>query len=649
LAKKREINLLTTGIEKPDGTNAFNKNNITNESYTYGIFQLEQRLDRIRDFTAINYSNLTSAERTELKRIRRGAVYQNADIRDSRSLFEASKTHLSENINPMVIISIDSISILQAQEAESDWSKVNIGEKVDIYVPDLKIDIEAEIQEINIDFQNYKTGLTISTSKNYDKSFGKYFADVYRGLKISVLNDQKPREKRIEELFAFENNYDGYLEDSTDGDDNIVGVPPYNNTDTIPTTSFKANEIYIDPRIDQLVDYNPTWLDEQGVLFPLYGELAPGTATLTSGGLYIKDEAGKLRVKLTARDGLVAEQFKIDLQGNAVFSGTLAAGIDTTGLDGLYASPTEVTNAANAALASANLYTDGEIAGLQSQIDGSIDTYFAEGTPLPIVTTYNQDEAPGSASEGETWYDTNDDLYYVYVNSIWVIGGNANIDTLNPWPNDNLEFYQQHVGDLYYDNTTGYAYRFTKTGTADPDELSNYKWVQISDSAATSALAAASTAQATADGKVTVFTASSDATYGTIVDDRIQDGDILMPTENFDAIATNHVSLNNNYSFVKNDTYVYLASTKRFEILQDVENKKTGSVSGWLIDAENIESLNGQITLHSDSEGGGFEPYIAMNKTGYDDGNSGLFMGYVADNGNYPFKMDMGNPSNFLR
>ena len=110
--------------------------------------------------------------------------------------------------------------------------------------------------------------------------------------------------------------------------------------------------------------------------------------------------------------------------------------------------------------------------------------------------------------------------------------------------------------------------------------MSNYKWVQISDSAATKALADAATAQATADGKVTVFSASSDATYGTTVDDRIQDGDILMPTENFTAIGVTHTSLNNDYDFIQNDTYVYLASTKTFTKLQDVENKTTGSIAG---------------------------------------------------------------------
>lgn len=104
--------------------------------------------------------------------------------------------------------------------------------------------------------------------------------------------------------------------------------------------------------------------------------------------------------------------------------------------------------------------------------------------------------------------------------------------------------------------------------------------MQISDSAATAALAAASTAQATADGKVTIFSASSDATYGTLVDDNILDGDIFMPTENFTAVGATHTSLNNDYDFIQNDTYVYIASTKTFTKLQDVENKTTGSIAG---------------------------------------------------------------------
>jgi hypothetical protein len=145
-----------------------------------------------------------------------------------------------------------------------------------------------------------------------------------------------------------------------------------------------------------------------------------------------------------------------------------------------------------------------------------------------------------------------------------------------------------------------------------------------------------------------------DRSYLTNVDPFIQDGDIFMPTANFTGLSTNP-SLNNDYDFVQNDTYIYVDSTKEFIKLQDVENKTTGSISGWSIGQENIESLNGQITLHSDSLNGGFQPYIAMNKDAYASTDPGLFMGFVGASGPtgptgpYTFKMDMGDVNNYLR
>lgn len=100
------------------------------------------------------------------------------------------------------------------------------------------------------------------------------------------------------------------------------------------------------------------------------------------------------------------------------------------------------------------------LSDLQNQIDGAIDTWFAEGVP-----TLNN--APA-----EDW-TTNEDK-------------------------------DLHLGDIYYDNATGYAYRFTK-------ENNTYSWIQVQDAIA-NALAAAATAQATADGKMRVFYGSTTPT-----------------------------------------------------------------------------------------------------------------------------------------
>ena len=97
-----------------------------------------------------------------------------------------------------------------------------------------------------------------------------------------------------------------------------------------------------------------------------------------------------------------------------------------------------------------------KIEGLQNQIDGVIETWFGEGAPT--LANY-------PASE---------------------------------WGTDNLKI--AHLGDLYYDNSTGTAYRFSQ------NEHGGYFWNTITDDAIANALAAAQRAQDTADHKRRVFT-----------------------------------------------------------------------------------------------------------------------------------------------
>lgn len=94
------------------------------------------------------------------------------------------------------------------------------------------------------------------------------------------------------------------------------------------------------------------------------------------------------------------------------------------------------------------------ITDLQNQVDGAIETWFYEGVP----TLKN---APASSWTTDKDKDT-------------------------------------HLGDLYYDNKTGKAYRFAKDGNT-------YKWTVITDTDIAKALSDASKAQETADGKMKVF------------------------------------------------------------------------------------------------------------------------------------------------
>lgn len=97
------------------------------------------------------------------------------------------------------------------------------------------------------------------------------------------------------------------------------------------------------------------------------------------------------------------------------------------------------------------------------------------------VTSDLQDQIDGNIT---TWF-------YAYAPTL----SNA---PANGWTSDADK--DNHLGDLFYDTATGYAYRFQKAGGV-------YSWQKLSDSDITAAMEAAHLAQDTADGKRRVFVA----------------------------------------------------------------------------------------------------------------------------------------------
>ena len=108
----------------------------------------------------------------------------------------------------------------------------------------------------------------------------------------------------------------------------------------------------------------------------------------------------------------------------------------------------------NKDLANAVTKLEGDISDIQSQVDGSITTWYYDGEP-----TLENEPA---------------------VN----------------WNTDDLK--EAHQGDLYYDKTNGYSYRWLKEGTI-------WKWVRITDTDISEALATAAKAKDTADAKKRIF------------------------------------------------------------------------------------------------------------------------------------------------
>lgn len=137
------------------------------------------------------------------------------------------------------------------------------------------------------------------------------------------------------------------------------------------------------------------------------------------------------------------------------------------------------------------------IKDLQKQTDGAIETWFYEGVPTPNNYPSTDKENKGDVLTynipGIDWYNEDINNYNAIKDSDKYT--EAEKEAIK------VKARERHIGDLYYDQKTGYAYRFTRYD----DDIKPYRWNVISDSELTKILEAANKAQATADDKMKVF------------------------------------------------------------------------------------------------------------------------------------------------
>lgn len=187
------------------------------------------------------------------------------------------------------------------------------------------------------------------------------------------------------------------------------------------------------------------------------------------------------------------------------------------------------------------------IKDLQNQADGAIETWFYEGVP------------------------TLDNLPAV------------------DWTTNELK--KIHIGDLYYDQTTGYAYRFTKYN----DDVNPYRWNRIKDNDIVAALEAANHAQATADGKMKVFYGENKPTNYKVGDMWVNatlegkfNNDIARAVADNETFNANDWVLASRYSeaiaTIQKWTNEY--ETKFSNLVDEVKQQKDQSIIVWYLEYE---------------------------------------------------------------
>lgn len=199
------------------------------------------------------------------------------------------------------------------------------------------------------------------------------------------------------------------------------------------------------------------------------------TFALTWEGLKVTGSTGGT-ARLGKQDGYI--MLVRDSDGEGTFGITEDGKIESTGIK-------IISGTIDGKPIASTSYVSDAVDNLQSQIDGEITTWFYEGAPT-------LENVPA-----KEWVDIDD-------------------------TNGNTYEQDRHLGDLYYDTATQYAYRWSYNNSN-----KQYEWSQIADTGIIEALSAAQTAQETADGKATIFGPSTIQNFPT----NYQFGDLLVPTK----------------------------------------------------------------------------------------------------------------------
>lgn len=251
------------------------------------------------------------------------------------------------------------------------------------------------------------------------------------------------------------------------------------------------------------------------------------------GDMYIGDKGSNPTTYIKYKNG------KIDIKANL----TIGSSIDGKDLDKYIKENGGVDEKTVISL----INNSQVIKDLQNQADGAIETWFYEGEPtlknLPAVD----------------------------------------------WTTNELK--KIHTGDLYYDQNTGFAYRFTRYN----DDINPYAWNRIKDNDIVKALEAANKAQATADSKMKIFYGETKPTDYQAGDMWVNatlagkfDNDIARSTTTSKTFDANHWVLASRYSeAIQNLLNWSNQYTTKFEDLTKVvKEQKDKSISNWFYDYE---------------------------------------------------------------
>jgi phage minor structural protein len=383
-------------------------------------------------------------------------VWTDENYIDAKELYDDAIKKFEELKSPKMQFNIDIVNFMEILEEQRNWNKLSIGDTITIKYEKFNVNIKAMVTEIHYNDGNLSLTITnIQNLNNEDNLLKMLYSSYSTSTSVDMSkykwNNASNEVKNINNILN--NDWDAAQRRIIAGANESVEVS--RRGIIIKNPNFPDEMLIAQAGVLALSkDGGKTWqtaITPDGVVAErLIGKILSGQ------NLIIENESGK---------------YTLDANGLTIDGGSLFI---TNGLPESQIDPNAV-NKWNNAEQNAKNYVD-------QQLQNYVDT-----------VTHNQD-----ISNLQNQIDGNiTSWFYPYDPTL------TNEPAIN-WTTDNEK--NKHLGDIFYNTSNGYAYRFAY-------ENGQYKWILLKDSDIQKALADAAKAQDTADQKRRVFVSQPTPPY----------------------------------------------------------------------------------------------------------------------------------------
>lgn len=149
------------------------------------IDNVDSQIFALRDFISIE-NNFTTEQIKERNQFIIEKEWSDDSYIDAQELYDVAVEAFEELKKPKSIIKINIVNFLRVIEEQNDWDKLNLADRIYIYYGKIGVNVESQITEMEIDYENDEVNLTIANTRNIDTDEKKLSDIIYNSVTTSA-------------------------------------------------------------------------------------------------------------------------------------------------------------------------------------------------------------------------------------------------------------------------------------------------------------------------------------------------------------------------------------------------------------------------------------------------------------------------------